>query len=338
MPPPRETPPLPWAPGAFPDLPERAATATLQAALGKALFYDPVVSGDRQTACVTCHSEEWGMSDGLPQSIGQGAGLLAGPGRRGPNVVRRNSQTLWNVAYRETLFWDGRASSLEDQVHFPFAAAAELGRSMADVLADLRAAPEYVRLFGLAFPEDADPFTISHVATAIAEFERTLTSRRAVYDSYVLGDAAALSEPQLRGMSLFAEARCASCHVPPLFASERYADRGVPPLPGVTDDGRFETTQVEADRGTFKVPTLRNTRDTGPYFHTGGTLLLRDAVRHEADFSASEDGTRTLTDSEIDDVTTFIRQALLDSSRIPTRPRKVPSGLQLPIDGFDIRR
>lgn len=333
-------PPLPWRAQAFPSVPEPLDNPTTQekASLGRALFYDPVVSTDRQTACATCHSEEWGMGDGLPRSIGVGAGLLTGTGRRGSSVVRRNAQSLWNVAYRETLFWDGRSSSLEDQVHFPFDAAVELGRKLGDVMADLRAIPEYGRLFGHAFPDEAAPITIENFAKAIAAFERTLITNHSLYDSYVAGDTGALTDAPLRGMGIFAEAGCPTCHTPPLFSSERFGDRGVAPMAGVDDAGRFETTGIEQDRNRFKVPSLRNTHDTGPFFHTGGVAPLADAVRQEVGFSVAHGDARALDETELSDLTAFILEGLFDSSRSPLRPRKVPSGLPVPLDGFSLVR
>jgi len=92
------------------------------------------------------------------------------------------------------------------------------------------------------------------------------------------------------------------------------------------------------DRNRFKVPTLRNAHDTGPFFHTGAVILAEDAVRHEVDFSVAHDGARPLDDAEISDLTAFIVQALFDSRNSPTRPREVPSGLQVPIDSASVRR
>jgi len=307
-------------------------------ALGRLLFYDPLFSSDREVACATCHSEAWGMGDALPRSVGVGGGTLAGPGRVGPNVTRRNAQTLWNVAYRTTLFWDGRSASLEDQVHFPFDTAIELGRPVPDVVADLRAKPGYQTLFARAFPGERDPVTADNLARAIATFERTLVSDNALYDAYVGGDEGALTDETRRGMELFAEEGCATCHVPPLFSSERFEDRGVTPVPGVEDLGRFEATANEGDRNRFKVPTLRNTRETGPFFHTGSVAKLPDAVRHEVDFSVEHDGARRLEEDELSMLSAFILKGLYDPNRTPIRPTEVPSGLPVPIDGFDIRR
>ena len=329
-------PPLPWPAERLPAVssPESNPTTDAKIALGRLLFYDPILSTDRRVACATCHSEIWGLSDGLAVSVGIDGDGPTGPGRAGPNVTRRNSPTLWNVAYKERLFWDGRSDSLEDQALRPFEVAEELGRPPVEVATELETIPAYRDLFLEAFPESA-AVTPDRMAEAIAAFERTFVSDWAPYDRYVAGDEGALSEASVRGMFLFEEVGCASCHVPPYFDSERYEDRDVPAVEGVADQGRFEATGDEADRGRFQVPTLRNLAFTEPYFHSGAIADMRDAVAHEA---ADGRAARPLTEAEIDDVTTFINKGLTDISRDPDRPDDVPSGLPVPVDGFRIPR
>ena len=329
------SPPLPWPAQAVPRAPEPADNPGTEAKieLGELLFYDPILSTDKAVACATCHSEIWGMSDGLALSIGVDGVGPTGPGREGPNVTRRNAATLWNVAYRPLLFADGRVASLEAQVLGPLHEAKELGREPAAVVADLAAIPEYAQRFGAAFPGDSKPVSILDLQRAIAAFERAMVTDRSPYDHYVAGDAGALSEAAVHGMNLFAEVGCASCHVPPLFESSRFFDRGIAPLDSVVDDGRQEVTKDPADHRAFRVPTLRNVRETGPYFHTGAVLTLEDAVRHEAKL-----GGRALDDAEVAALVAFLNKGLTDPSRSPTRPKSVPSGLAVPVDGFRIPR
>ncbi|MEP7126918.1 MAG: cytochrome c peroxidase [Byssovorax sp.] len=335
VPVPVAAPPLPWSAEAVPRAPEPADNPGTPAKidLGELLFYDPILSTDLATACASCHSEIWGMSDGLPVSIGVDGVGPTGPGREGPNVTRRNAATLWNVAYRPLLFADGRTKTLEEQVLGPLHEAKELGREPAAVVADLADIPEYAQRFGAAFPDDAKPVSILNLQRAIAAFERTLVSDRSPYDHYVAGDAGALSAAALRGMSLFAEVGCSTCHAPPLFEQSRFVARGLAPIPGVVDDGRQEVTHDPADHAAFRVATLRNVRETGPYFHTGAVETLDDAVRHEAALAS-----RAVTDAEIADVVAFLNKGLTDPSRSPSRPRTVPSGLAVPVDGFRIPR
>jgi len=330
-------PPIPWAWAPFPAVkaPKDNPTTEAKVALGRLLFYDPILSSDRQVACATCHSEIWGMSDGLPRSVGIGGKGPTGPGRTGANVTRRNSPTLWNVAHKKTLFWDGRSPSLEAQALAPLAEPKELGRPPAEVAADLASIPEYAAAFDTAFPADAEPVSAKNLARAIAAFERSFSSRLAPYDRYVGGDAGSLDDETVRGMELFGEAGCAGCHVPPLFDSPRFASRGVG---DGSDRGRFEVSGKPADDGAFLVPTLRNTRDSEPYFHDGSALTLRDAVAHEVARSVADGSSRALADDEVDAITRFLDKALTDRSEEPDRPESVPSGLAVPKDGFRIPR
>ncbi|WP_373047746.1 cytochrome-c peroxidase [Vulgatibacter sp.] len=324
-----EAPRLPWAAAPFPavEAPPENPTTPEKVELGRLLFHDPILSSDRQVACVTCHGQIWGLSDGLPRSIGIGGVGPAGTGRTGPNATPRNAQTIWNAAFRATLFADGRAASLEEQVLFPLADPIEMGRDPEAIAADLREIPAYRALFAAAWPEDEEPIVVQRLLEAIAAFERTLVSDDAPYDRYVAGDEGALSAEAVRGMFLFAEKGCAECHVPPLFESDRYEPTAI----ASADEGRFAITGDPADRGRFRVPTLRNVRETAPYFHDGSARTLEEAIAAEARGAA-------LGEEEVAAIATFLRKGLMDKSREPKRPLEVPSGLRVPLDGYQIPR
>ncbi len=326
---------LPWARSLLPVPPEPRDNPSTEAkrSLGRLLFYDPVLSSDRATACVTCHSEVWGLGDQLPRSVGiEGKGPI-GPGRSGPHMTRRNSPALWNAAYRAQLFWDGRVSSLEEQALKPLESAEELARSPDEAVAELASIAEYERLFRAAFPGSAKAVTTQHLAQSLAVFVRGFVSDRAPYDQYLRGDKLALNASDVRGMQLFAEVGCADCHVPPGFDSERYADRHVPNPEQIVDDGRFEHTSDEADRFAFHVPTLRNLRFSPPYFHNGGIETFEAAVAHELNEQVANGQGRALSAAETADLLGFLRRALVDISREQYRPDTVPSGLSIPADG-----
>ncbi|HEX6240702.1 MAG TPA: cytochrome c peroxidase [Polyangiales bacterium] len=326
---------LPWprevlaAPAAPADNPATEAKRLL----GRALFYDPVLSRDRATACVTCHSEIWGLGDQLARSVGvDGVGRI-GPGRVGPHVTRRNAQALWNTAYRSELFWDGRTGSLEAQVFFPLEAQDELARDPDQVIAELSAIPAYVALFRAAFPRAEPPVSRDTFAKALATFMRAYVADRTPYDQFLAGDTRALSDQDLRGLFLFADLGCHDCHVPPRFDSEHYAARHVPNPEGIEDLGRYEITGDASERGAFRVPTLRNARETGPYFHNGAVTSFEAAIQHEVDEQRALTGHRALRTDELHDLTQFLRRALSDTSRKQFPPDSVPSGLSVPLDG-----
>jgi cytochrome c peroxidase len=305
--------------------------------LGRLLFHDPILSGDHATACVTCHSQYWGMGDGLRLGIGVGGTGPAGIGRRGSTTTRRNVPALWNAAYRTALFWDGRVSSLERQVETPLFDERELGANRETILAELGDNATYRTLFAAAFPE-APEVSLENLARAIAAFVRTITTGDAPYDRYARGDDNALSPTEIRGMFLFGELGCATCHAPPLFAADRF---DAVPLAGALlstgadeDLGRFEITGEERDRSAFRVPQLRNLRETGPYFHDGRAPTMLEAVRQMVVATAP----RAVADDELAAMVEFTGKGLMDKVHVPERPLAVPSGLPVPADGFIIRR
>ena len=325
---PSNPPPTPWPVTQFPALPEIAKDVPeARIRLGNLLFYDPVLSVDSVTACVTCHSEFWGMSDALPRAVGNGAGPLAGPGREGPNTLRRNSPSLFNLAFRETLFWDGRTDTLEEQATMPLLAEDELNLDPDVAVAELMAIPEYVDLFAEAFP-DEPRVTVSNLASALAAFQRTFVSDRSLYDAYVKGDAATFTDELVDGMFRFAEMGCNDCHTPPLFESETFANRNVQDVEGVVDDGRAEVTGRPEDSGKFRAPPLRNATHSEPYFHNGSVESLEEAVRHELAQSGMP-----YSDEDVRLIEQFIDKGLRDDSRQAERPERVPSGLPMPLDG-----
>ncbi|MEM7436803.1 MAG: cytochrome c peroxidase [Myxococcota bacterium] len=320
-------PVLPWPLEEFPALPSEAVDVPEERIeLGRLLFSDPVLSIDDQTACVTCHSEFWGMSDALAVGIGHDAGLVAGPDREGPNISRRNSLALFNLAFRETLLWDGRATTLEEQAIMPLLAREEMNIDPEVAVERLARIPEYVERFAVAFPEDPT-VTVDHLASALAAFERTLVSDRSLYDTYVAGAVEVFDDELIDGMFRFAEMGCDGCHTPPLFESETFHDRNVPGSDDANDPGRAEETERFEDIGKFRTPTLRNAFVTEPYFHNGAVNGLRDAVEHELSQSGLE-----YDEEDVRLILAFVDRALRDTSRALQRPRSVPSGLPLPLD------
>lgn len=321
-------PSLPWAVTEFPGLPDVAVDVPAKRVeLGNLLFFDPVLSIDGLTACGTCHSEFWGMSDGIQVGVGHGAGPAAGPGRTGPNASRRNSLALFNLAFRETLLWDGRSNSLEEQAVLPLLSDVELNLDLDTAVERLAAIPAYVELFAAAFPEDPR-VTIDNLAAAIAAFERTFVSDRSIYDASVRGHLGAFDDELIEGMFLFAQMGCSDCHAPPLFESKIFADRSISGIDGVEDEGLAEATGLPKDIGKFRTPSLRNANVTEPYFHNGSVESLSDAVEHELEQSGMP-----FTAEDVRLIERFVSKALRDESRASSRPRSVPSGLQVPLDG-----
>ncbi|MFZ4983930.1 MAG: parallel beta-helix domain-containing protein [Blastocatellia bacterium] len=327
---------------AFPAMNERAANlpSPQKVELGRLLFFDPVVSGDNTQSCATCHHPDLGFSDGRILSMGAG-GKGTGPERSGGSVTRRNSPTLWNAGYNFKLFWDGRADDLEDQARGPITSAVEMNQDATELVRELKAIPEYVRLFDAAFAgENGSAITFDNVTNAIGIFERTLVSRQSPFDRYAAGEATALTAAQRRGLTLFRslKTRCFECHGFPTFANPDFKVIGVPPLPGQAEDaGRGEIAGGEPYRHAFKVPTLRNVALTAPYMHNGRLQTLEEVISFYAggggkgtglDLPNLDDKIRqfTLSPAEQADLISFLH-ALTDESAKPEIPSGVPSGL-----------
>jgi cytochrome c peroxidase len=294
--------------------------------LGHLLFFDPILSVDHETACVTCHSEIWGMGDGIARAVGHGAGLLAGPGRRGPNALRRNSPALYNLAFRKSLTWDGEVRTLEAQALIPLFAEDEMNADPVTLTAELASIPEYAARFEEAFPEDPR-ITLENLAAALAAYQRTFISDRSTYDAYLEGRPNLMSDDEVEGMFRFAEMGCDGCHTPPLFESETFANRNVPEVDGIVDHGLEEVTGREEDRGKFRAVSLRNLLFTEPYFHNGTVTSMAEAIRHELEQTGLP-----FTDDDVRLITLFIDKTLRDETRQAIRPQGVPSGLEMPID------
>lgn len=250
--------------------------------LGKMLFHDVRLSANGALSCNSCHNVMYSGEDNRAGSIGIRN-----------QVGARTAPTVWNAAFSSVMFWDGRAPSLEEQARGPVTSPGEMGmKSWDDVVARLKAMPEYVKGFSAAFGSP-DSVSADNAVKAIAAYERTLITPNSPYDKYVNGDKSALTDQQVKGMKTFAELGCVGCHSGPAFNG--------PSLPEGTgfyqkfptfengvleaqyrfsqDEGRFEATKNVADKHFFKVPTLRNIALTAPYFHNGSVKTLEDAVR-----------------------------------------------------------
>jgi cytochrome c peroxidase len=273
---PPKTPAAPRPPLGLPAVrwPEENPYDPRKVELGRRLFFERRLSSDGSISCASCHIPEKAFTDGAPVSTGIG-------GRKGT----RNAPTLINRAYAGLQFWDGRASGLEAQVREPLASALEMTRDRDPHAAHracverLRAVPGYVRDFAAVF--GSGEITIERVARAIAAFERTILSGNSSFDRYRAGDRAALSAGQERGMELFfGKGACSGCHMGFNFSDGAYINTGIGMDRPAPDLGRYEVTRVEADRGAFKTPTLREIERTAPYMHDGSLKTLDEVVEH----------------------------------------------------------
>jgi len=243
-----------------------------KAALGDALFHDNRLSGDETVSCATCHDLAKGGTDQIRYSIGVG-GAEGGI----------NAPTVYNSGYQVLQFWDGRAANLQEQAAGPVTNPIEMAADWETVVSRLNDDKDFSRAFLAAYPEGISQETVTH---AIAEFERTLVTPNSAFDRYLMGEGDALTADQKKGYELFTDYGCTNCHVGPALGGQSFEKMGLEgdyigdrgdPTPA--DQGRFSVTGDEADRGRFKVPTLRNVAVTYPYLHDGSTSDLTEVVR-----------------------------------------------------------
>ncbi len=256
--------------GPIPEAPRDAADSEALVSLGKRLFMDPVLSADRSVSCQTCHQlgVRGSGTDNRRVSVGVG-------GKEGV----RNSPTVWNAAFHTAQFWDGRAPDLETQALQPMVNPVEMGfANHGEALRRLQQHAEYPGLFRAAFPGERQPISTTTLTQALAAFQRTLTTSDR-FDRFQRGDLEALNGRELKGLALFMELGCISCHNGPLLGGNSFRRvGGVIPYENTTDMGRYAITGVEADRYVFKVPSLRNVELTAPYFHDGSRPTLESAI------------------------------------------------------------
>ena len=236
--------------------------------LGRLLFFDPRLSGSGQIACASCHDPDLAWADGRTTSFGHGR-----------TALKRNAPTILNISHSRTLFWDGRAASLEQQATEVVLNHDEMRGDPATVEARLARVPEYRRLFKAVFGEETP--SLARAAQAIATFERTVVSRLNKFDQFLRGKPDALSDAAVRGLHLFrTEARCVNCHLGPLFTDGLFHNENLTYYSRKYEDlGRHRVTGKAEDVGRFKTPTLRNVARTGPYMHNGLFPHLEGVLR-----------------------------------------------------------
>jgi cytochrome c peroxidase len=235
--------------------------------LGRKLFFDKRLSADGSVSCATCHDPERGFADTRTRAVGV-------YGR----VGKRHSPSLVNRGFGFVHFWDGRATSLESQVLQPISDPNEMDLPIEEAVRKLTANETYRHEFQMVFER---PLSAEDVARALATYVRTIRSTDAPYDRFIAGDETALTEEQQRGLNVFNRSTCGFCHREPTFSDERFWNTGVawnPDTAGFSDDGRFEVSKIERERGSFKTPTLREVARTAPYMHDGSIATLAEVV------------------------------------------------------------
>lgn len=230
-----------------------------QVILGKLLFFDPILSGSNQISCSTCHNPQTSWADHLTVSVGSDH-----------KEGERNTISLLNVYARKKLFWDGRATSLEEQALGPIEAHHEMNMDLTKLVPKLKAIPAYRELFKDVYGDEN--FSMPEILEALAAFQRTLYSRRTRFDDFLEGKYSALNDQEIYGLHLFrTKARCMNCHYGEFFTDELFHNIGLTYYKrGKYEDwGLYEVTKNPEDIGKFRTPMLRDVMNTGPWMHNG---------------------------------------------------------------------
>lgn len=296
--------------------------------LGELLFWDPILSGNQNVACASCHHPDHGWADGRAVSIGSD-GIGLGPNRFGSQLTPLHSPTIINTAFTGLtlqtdvnsfeaggFFWDLRARTLEQQALEPIRSPVEMlgfgiqqDRIMEEVILRLQAIPEYVDLFEAAF-DDPDPISETNIAKALATFERKIITPNTRFDRFLSGNSSAFSQQEIIGLNKFIDGGCARCHSGPMLS----------------DNLLHENDIVVGDRAV-RTPTMRNLVMTSPFMHNGSVNSLSDAIGIYEDRG---DLLVTLDEDDIGDIQAFLRT--LSSNDVYSEiPDSVPSGL--PVGG-----
>lgn len=307
---------LPQPPRGLPawtDPPGRPSTLP-KVVLGRALFFDPLMSADEFMTCNDCHAADHGWS-------GRDHASVNVFGKR----TRRRSPAVINEGYATSFTWDGRAKTLEDACKIGW--TTQLGADPESVAKRLDAVPSYRALFADAF--GAAP-SGDRILEALAAYLRVLATGDAPYDRFLAGDAGAMSEAAKRGEVTFRELGCASCHAPPLFSDYAFHNVGVGLASVPPDRGREESTHDPADLGKFRTPSLRDVAKLGPFFHDGSAATLDDAIALMARGGVPNPNLdpllrpRTPTSKQLADLRAFLEA--LSGTPTLTPPTELPGG------------
>jgi cytochrome c peroxidase len=236
-----------------------------KAALGKKLFSEKILSKDSSISCASCHIPKFAFADTVAFSVGIGGKL-----------TKRNTPSVLNMKNRPYYFWDGRASSLEEQALMPIQNPDEMGLSIKEAVKRLNASREYKMLFQKIFGQKPDA---KNLAAAFSAYEKTLETVDSKFDDWS-NSIKNLSPSEERGRELFVgeKAKCFDCHRMEDFTTDDFKNIGLFNGKDLNDAGLFNITNIETDKGKFKTPGLRNIAVTAPYMHNGMFKTMEEVV------------------------------------------------------------
>ncbi len=329
---------------------------TQKISLGKLLFFDPILSGNKDVACSSCHQPNAGYGDNIDIAIGVngvGLGTARNFGAGSQRLfTKRNTPTIINTAFNgivnpssfndpllAPMFYDNRKLSLELQSLEPIKALEEMrgtiftaDNALDSVIQRLKIIPQYVTLFQKIFGTE-DAVNTLNLSKAIAAFERTIVANNAPYDKFIRGETSAMTQAQINGLAAFKNVGCIKCHSGPMFSDYKLHILSVP-------DNSKIATDIGNGSYAFRTPTLRNLSLTAPYMHNGAFKTLGDVIRfydnvgkgqsqnsHVAN-NQLDNNLRGVNDNQSNQIISFL-QSLEDNSFEISIPSNVPSKLKV---------
>lgn len=298
--------------------------------LGYILFFDPKLSGSNQISCSSCHHPETGWTTHTEKAVGHNH-----------QTGTRNAPSIFNVAYRQTFFWDGRATSLEEQAIAPITAHNEMNMILDSLPGKLSQYKTYRDLFKKTF--SSSEITTHQILSALSSFEKTVKSMPGKVDKFINGNYDALNNQEIRGLHLFrTKARCMNCHYGKFLTDQKFHNIGLTYYKREYEDlGRYNITKKPEDVGRFLTPSLRELLNTRPWMHNGlfddldGILNMYNSGMHLIDPTPEEKATDPLypvTDSllqplnlsgeEINDLVAFLEA--LNSTKFKMSRPEIP--------------
>jgi cytochrome c peroxidase len=235
--------------------------------LGRALFYDPILSADSTIACANCHQQAVAFADPV-HPLSRGVMDRSGT---------RNAPAIQNMAFQRLFFWDGGVKHLDFVPINAITSDVEMAEKIAHVVEKLQRNPSYVTKFKEAYQE---PPSSQKMLYALSQFMNLMVSANSRYDHYMRKEGELLKSSELKGLQLFTT-KCSSCHATDLFTDGSFRNNGLD-ASFEKDNGRERITELAEDRGKFKVPSLRNVELTDPYMHDGRFKTLQQVLDHYA--------------------------------------------------------
>jgi cytochrome c peroxidase len=327
--------------------------------LGRLLFYDPILSGQKDVSCASCHHPGYGYAESQEVSIGvNGIGLGEMRTFKQPNTipfVRRNAHSILNTAFngidtegnydpqKAPMFWDLRVEGLENQSLEPIKNLEEMRGhtyetevTLDSVVNRLRNIGAYKQLFREVFSDTA-AITAINISKALAAFERSLVANNSRFDQYMRGDKKALSSLEKEGYAAFIKSGCAKCHNGPMFSDFKLH------VLGVADNEKVKVADTGANGSyAFRTPTLRNLRYTDPYMHSGKLKTLRQVLEFYEDMAGENPPNPHVTREQMDPLARKLKLRFKDMQAIEVFlsslnddkfdrkiPDRVPSGLKV---------